>query len=147
MKIKKLQILVFVFLLAISAGCVSIRPPSRVAPITVTLETTGYCACGKCCGWERNWLGRPIISQGNMRGKPKHVGITASGTKARKGTIAADTSRYPFGTIMYIKGYGYGVVEDRGSAIKGDKIDLFFRRHSDAIRWGRRRLPVKIWIK
>ena len=36
------------------------------------------------------------------------------GRRARLGTIAADTRRYPFGTIMYVPGYGYGRVEDRG---------------------------------
>ncbi len=36
------------------------------------------------------------------------------------GTIAADTDHYPFGTRMYIPGYGWGKVEDRGGAIKGD---------------------------
>ena len=42
----------------------------------------------------------------------------ASGKMAKVGTIAADTSVYPFGTIMYIPGYGYGEVQDVGGAIK-----------------------------
>jgi len=62
-----------------------------------------------------------------------------------KGTIAADTRHYPFGTEMYVPGYGWGVVEDRGRAIKGpDRIDVFFRSHQEALEWGRRRLRVKI---
>jgi len=61
------------------------------------------------------------------------------------GTIAADTKYYPFGTRMYVPGYGWGVVEDRGGAIKGpDRIDLFFDSHSDALRWGRRKVNVQI---
>jgi len=72
--------------------------------------------------------------------------VTASGTRARHGTIAADTRRFPFGTIMQIPGYGYGRVEDCGSAIKGAKIDLFFKHHSDAIEWGRQRKRVKVWL-
>jgi hypothetical protein len=41
------------------------------------------------------------------------------------GTIAADTKYYPFGTRMYVPGWGWGMVTDRGSAIKGpDRIDL-----------------------
>ena len=61
------------------------------------------------------------------------------------GTIAADTKYYPFGTIMYVPGYGEGVVEDRGSAIKGSKrIDLYFNSHGKAQEWGRQKLPVKI---
>ena len=64
------------------------------------------------------------------------------------GTIAADTKYYPFGTIMYIPGYGKGVVEDRGSAIKGPKrIDVFFDSHRRAQKWGRQKLKVKIKVK
>lgn len=110
------------------------------------LETTGYCPCGSCCGWKRNWYGRPVIASGPHRGKPKHVGVTASGAPAKHGTIAADTSVFPFGTIMYIPGYGYGVVEDRGGAIKGYKIDLYHSSHGAALTWGREIKDVKVWL-
>ncbi|MCX5896174.1 MAG: 3D domain-containing protein [Proteobacteria bacterium] len=63
----------------------------------------------------------------------------------RDGTIAADTQYYPFGTVMYVPGYGRGIVEDRGSAIKGSqRIDLYFTSHGKARTWGRQKLPVKI---
>ncbi len=65
---------------------------------------------------------------------------------SRDGTIAADTQYYPFGTRIYVDGYGYGVVEDRGSAIKGpDRLDLFFDSHSAALDWGRQHLEVRIY--
>ncbi len=61
------------------------------------------------------------------------------------GTIAADTKYYPFGTRMYVPGYGWGVVEDRGGAIKGaHRIDLFFKSHTEALEWGRRKVKVQI---
>ncbi len=61
------------------------------------------------------------------------------------GTIAADTKYYPFGTRIYIPGYGWGVVEDRGGAIKGpDRLDLYFDSHQDALQWGRRKVAVEI---
>ena len=61
------------------------------------------------------------------------------------GTIAADTRFYPFGTRMYIPGYGWGVVEDRGGAIKGpDRIDLYFKSHDDALKWGRQKVRATI---
>jgi hypothetical protein len=61
------------------------------------------------------------------------------------GTIAADTRYYPFGTRMYVPGWGWGRVEDRGGAIKGqDRIDLYFSSHDEALRWGRQKLPVQI---
>lgn len=89
-----------------------------------------------------------MYSSGAMRGKPKQVGITAAGTRAKKGTIAADTGKYPFGTVMHIPDYGYGRVEDRGGAIKGaERLDLYFPSHAQALQWGRRRKLVKVWIR
>lgn len=129
-------------------GCTSIRPPRGVPPRTVMMETTGYCACRKCCGWKRVWRApwRTVYAYGPNKGKPKKVGITASGVKAHKGTIAADPRYYPFGTVMVVPGYGYGRVEDIGRAIQGPAhIDLFFSSHRQAIIWGRRRIPVKVW--
>ena len=107
---------------------------------------TGYCSCGKCCGWERSWigLGGPVYSSGPNKGKPKKVGITASGTKAHRGTIAADPKLFGFGTVLEVPGYGRGVVEDVGSAIKEKHIDLWFPSHEEALKWGRRRLKVKV---
>jgi hypothetical protein len=62
-----------------------------------------------------------------------------------EGTIAADTSIYPVGTKMKIPGYGWGVVEDRGSAIKGpERLDIYMRSHRKALEWGRRTVPVEI---
>lgn len=130
------------------AGCSSVYAPRGEAARTVMMETTAYCPCGKCCGWERVWWApwRTVYSSGPNKGKPKKVGITASGTKAHKGTIAADRRYYPFGTVMYIPGYGYGRVEDTGSAIQGSsRIDLFYGSHQQALEWGRQRVPVKIW--
>lgn len=61
------------------------------------------------------------------------------------GTIAADTRYYPFGTRMYVPGYGWGVVEDRGGAIKGPtRIDLYYRSHNEALQWGRKKVRVTI---
>ncbi len=64
---------------------------------------------------------------------------------AEDGTIAADTDYYPFGTRIYVPGYGHGVVEDRGSAIQGPRrLDLFYRDHDEALSWGRQHVEVKI---
>jgi len=103
-------------------------------------------AGSESCGWKRKYgcIGPPVYAYGPREGKPKKVGITADGTKAGKGTIAADASRYPFGTKMYVPGYGWGVVHDRGSAIKGDHIDIFFEDRDDALEWGRRYLDIII---
>ena len=65
--------------------------------------------------------------------------------KQRLGTIAADTDYYPFGTRMYVPGWGWGVVGDRGSAIKGpQRIDIFFTSHGETEQWGRQTLNVNV---
>lgn len=141
-----LRAFLFVAALAIVTGCRGIYPPENVEPIERVLVATGYCPCGQCCGWRRTWYGRPVYASGPNKGKVKKVGITASGRHARKGTIAGDASMYPFGTIMYVEGYGYGRVEDRGGDIKGNRIDLFFPTHRQAMEWGRQTVRVKIWL-
>src|SRR5690606_16169332 len=63
-----------------------------------------------------------VESTGKRPGHPEY-GITFSGVKVKKGilsTIAADPKVFPLGTILYIPGYGYGIVADTGSAIKGN---------------------------
>ena len=133
--------------LVLCACATSIKPPRNAKTVVRTIETTGYCACGKCCNWQRTFYGKPVIADGPNKGKRKKVGITASGTKSKPGTLAADTSIYPFGTVMYIPGYGYGRVEDRGSAIKGGRLDLFFNSHKEALKWGRQQKRIKIWLR
>jgi 3D (Asp-Asp-Asp) domain-containing protein len=118
--------------------------PAPVAWGEYAVVTTGYCACEKCCDWKRDWLGRPVFTTGPNAGQPKTVGLTASGTMARRGTVAADPKYLPYGTHLFIPGYGYGVAEDRGGAIKGRRLDLFFPTHQEALRWGRRMVIVRI---
>ena len=117
------------------------RPPADASLVLVT----GYCNCGKCCGWRRSLMGfgEPVYDYGPMKGKPKKIGITASGKRAKKGTIAADPKRYKFGTHLHVPGYGVGTVEDVGGSIKGRHIDIWFPTHEAARRWGARWLKVR----
>jgi uncharacterized protein YabE (DUF348 family) len=75
-------------------------------------------------------------------------GYTATGInlKANPGikVIAVDPSVIPLGTKVYVDGYGYAVAADTGGAIRGNKIDVFFSSKSDAYRWGRKTIKVKI---
>ncbi|WP_019123760.1 3D domain-containing protein [Brevibacillus massiliensis] len=80
--------------------------------------------------------------------KPSHpaYGITYSGVKVRRdkySTIAADLRVFPLGTILYIPGYGFGVVADKGGAIRGNKIDLYFETTKDVFsQWGKKTVDV-----
>ena len=61
------------------------------------------------------------------------------------GTIAADTNVFPLKSKMHVDGYGWGMVEDRGGAIKGnDRLDLYFDSRKDALKFGRRRVDVQV---
>ncbi|KQL46079.1 hypothetical protein AN963_13865 [Brevibacillus choshinensis] len=81
---------------------------------------------------------------------PSHpsYGITYSGVKVRRddySTIAADLRIFPIGTVLYIPGYGYGVVADKGGAIRGHKIDLYFETKQDVFKqWGKKSLDVYV---
>ena len=86
-------------------------------------KVTAYCACSKCCG--------------------KSTGITASGKRATAGRTIAAPSTFKFGTKLSINGKQY-IVEDRGGAIKGNRIDLYVESHSAALRWGVKYLPVEV---
>ncbi|MEN7972974.1 MAG: 3D domain-containing protein [Verrucomicrobiota bacterium] len=121
------------------------RPPSGVKPRVIQMETTSYCHCRRCCSYK--WfLFIPYQKTGALSFRIKQVGKTSSGTIVRPGSIAADTSIYPYGTIMHIPGYGYGRVEDTGGAIKGQHIDLYRPNHWFARHWGVQTKQVKVWL-
>ncbi|WP_042209205.1 3D domain-containing protein [Paenibacillus durus] len=83
---------------------------------------------------------------------PSHpeYGITYSGVKVRRdknavSTIAADPKVLPLGSILYVPGYGYAIVADTGSAIKGHKIDLYFSTTKQVYReWGKQLVEVQL---
>lgn len=88
-------------------------------------KITAYCNCSKCCG---KWAGGP----------------TASGVMPKAGrTIAVDPKVIPLGTKVIIDGKVY-VAEDTGGAIKGNRIDMYFATHSEALNWGVRYRNVSI---
>ena len=96
----------------------------------VTMEVTAYCPCKKCCG-------------------PTARGLTASGRHIthNDGKFVAADNRIPFGTRLIIPGYASNLpveVLDRGGAIKGAKLDVFFPTHKQALEWGRRKIDVLV---
>lgn len=84
-------------------------------------------------------------STGKSPDHPEY-GITYSGVQVRRdifSTVAADPKVFPLGTILWIPGYGYGVVADTGSAIKGRKIDLYYETKEQVYKeWGKRNVNV-----
>lgn len=54
------------------------------------------------------------------------------------------SSSYKFGTKVEIQGMGTYVVEDRGGAIKGNRIDIFYSNHKSALDFGKRTIYLKV---
>lgn len=78
-------------------------------------EITAYCGCQKC-------------SKGNA--------LTYSGTVPEEGrTISADLDVFPLGTRLLIDGTVY-TVEDTGSGINGNHLDIYFDSHEKALDYG-----------
>lgn len=74
----------------------------------------------------------------------KYYGITYSGIPARQGVVAVDPSVIPLGTRLYVEGYGYAIAADTGSAIKGNRIDLFYEDSKKARSYGMKKVKVYI---
>ena len=77
---------------------------------------------------------------------PFNDGFTATGDIAGKGSIAIDPKNGPLkmGDKVYVVGYGNGICNDVGSAIKGWKIDVCFDTYEEAIEWGVK--LVKVYV-
>lgn len=103
----------------------------KVLTCTATAYDLSFQSCGKY-PWDKGY------------------GITASGTRAKYGTVAVDPRVIPLGTKLYIESvdgkyvYGYATAEDTGGAIKGHKVDLFYPSYNDCMQFGRR--SVKVYI-
>lgn len=89
---------------------------------------TAYCGCSKCCGkWGEN---RPLDESG------KPIVYTANMSIAKEGvTIAADINILPYDTKVIIDGHEY-IVQDKGGVINGNRIDIYFESHQDALNFG-----------
>jgi 3D (Asp-Asp-Asp) domain-containing protein len=77
---------------------------------------TFYCACMICCG--------------------KTNAITASMAPAVAGITVAASSTIPFGTRIWVEGYGERIVQDRGGAIGQNRLDIYVNTHDEAYRHG-----------
>ncbi len=101
------------------AAAVQNRPAlERVTGKGVSLgmfTTTGYCLCEVCSGG---------------------FDLTYSGTVPQaRHTISADISLFPIGTRLMIGDTIY-IVEDIGSNVKGNHIDIYYENHEEAMAHG-----------
>lgn len=113
------------------AGAKTISQSAQTSP-TVTetgkpgtylgkFTTTAYCCCTTCSGG---------------------IGKTYSGTVPKANhTISADINHYPIGTKLMIGNTVY-TVEDIGTGVNGNKLDIYFDTHQQALNYGRKTVDV-----
>lgn len=83
--------------------------------------TTGYCNCSICSGGHN---------------------LTYSGTVPQANhTLSADLDLFPIGTKLMINGTVY-TVEDMGSSVEGNKVDIYYASHEEAIAHGTKQEEV-----
>ncbi len=105
-----------------------------ITPKVVTLNASAYTA---------STCGKSPSSSG--------YGITASGVRASAWYTVAAGKAYKFGTIIYIPYFankpnkGWFVVQDRGGAIKNNKLDVYMNTYNECINFGRRNLECYIY--
>jgi 3D (Asp-Asp-Asp) domain-containing protein len=121
-----------ILFLLVAAAAAAVAPAPATAPRGAwqpmgEYRVTGYSACVACCG--------------------KSDGITADGTYAPgfKGVLVSAPRDIPFGTKLWVEGVGLVEVHDRGGAIKGRRLELFFQKYHDALQWGVQKRQVWVW--
>ena len=100
----------------------TITEPQKEVIYLGEYKLTGYCPCEKCCGsWALN--------------RPNGIVYGASGNELKSGySIAVDPSVIPYGTEVIINGVTYRA-DDCGGAIKGNRIDVYFDTHEEALEF------------
>ena len=100
----------------------TITEPQKEVIYLGEFKLTAYCSCEKCCG---NWA----------FDRPDGVVYGASGNELKSGySIAVDPSVIPYGTEVVINGVTYRA-DDCGGAIKGNRIDVYFDTHEEALEF------------
>ncbi|MFE3974091.1 MULTISPECIES: LysM peptidoglycan-binding domain-containing protein [unclassified Peribacillus] len=75
-------------------------------------------------------------------------GTTATGVDLKANpdakVISVDPSVIPLGSKVYIEGYGYATAADTGSAIKGNRVDIYIPNEKDAVNWGVKNVKLQV---
>ncbi len=112
----------------VAARAAAVSPSRGSSPVSnrvITMVATGYDGCYEC--------NKPYY------GAPSYIGLPL-----RYGIVAVDPNVIPMGTRLYVEGYGEAIAADQGNAIKGNRIDLFFNSHQEALNWGKKTVKVTI---
>ena len=62
--------------------------------------------------------------------------------------VAADPTVLPYGSMLTVPGYASELIVpvlDCGGKIKGNHLDVLFKTHEEAVKWGVKRVMVTMW--
>lgn len=100
-------------------------------------KLTAYCSCQKCCG--KYAINRPNDKDGN------EIVYGSTGVRLKAGlSIAVDPNVIPYGSKVEINGNTYEA-HDTGGSIRGNRIDVYFNSHQDALNFGVRHAEVFLY--
>lgn len=130
-------------------------PPETEPPVTEPIETeppvkepelasigrfklTAYCSCRKCCGKYAD--NRPVDENGET------IVYGSIGVRLKAGvSIAVDPRVIPYGTDVVINGHTY-IAQDTGGSIVGNRIDVYFDDHQEALNFGTQYAEVFVYV-
>lgn len=105
---------------------------------------------GSYSGWKKLYVestGYSTYENGDKLSGRKWGGLTKSGTTPKWGTLAVDPNVIPLGSKVYIPEFNMVfTAEDTGSAILGNKVDIFFNSVNEANKWGRQS-GVEVYVQ
>jgi 3D (Asp-Asp-Asp) domain-containing protein len=132
-KHKKISIIAILTLTFLNCGSLQSKSNKKPEPYYLTVIATAYCPCKKCCG---KWAD----------------GKTKLGTDAKSAGVAVDPNVIPLGSHIDVPNYQRGpnkngswiLCDDTGKKIKGNKIDLRFKTHQEALNWGIKKIKIRV---
>ncbi len=99
-----------------------VKPKESAAPVYEKGESLGFFTATAYCPNSES-SGKQSLTYSGTVPQPQH-------------TISADITILPLGTKVMIDGIVY-TVEDIGSSVKGNKVDIFFASRGEALNFGR----------
>ncbi len=117
----------------------------KVAPASATAETKPPAPAVKAASYKEI----TVKATAYTASCKNCSGITATGLNLKKNpnlkVISVDPKVIPLGSKVFVPGYGEAIAGDKGSSVKGNKIDVFIPSQKQAIQWGNKTVKIKVY--